>query len=49
MEAVIALVVSCIGAYFYNIDFCTLHTFISIALALCKIWIDYANDKTAKR
>lgn len=45
MVAVIGLITSFIGAYFYDLDFCTLYTFISIALELQK----YANDKTAKR
>lgn len=49
MEAIIVLFVSATGAYFCNIDFCVLHTFVSIAVALYKNWINYANDKTARR
>lgn len=49
MDAVIVLVASAIGAYFCNIDFCILHTFVGIAIALYKSWINYTNDKTAKR
>lgn len=49
MDAIIVLVVSTIGAHFCNMDFCTLHTFVSIAIALYKSWIDYTNDKTARR
>ena len=49
MDAIIVLVVSAIGATFCNIDFCTLHTFVSIAMSLYRCWIDYTNDKTARR
>lgn len=34
MDVIIGLVISALGAHFYKIDFCTLFTFISIALAL---------------
>lgn len=45
MDVVIVLVVSCIGSLFYDIDFCTLFTFISITNDLIK----YTDDKTASR
>ena len=45
MEVIIVLFVSCIGSFFYEIDFCTLFTFISIANEIIK----YTNDETAKR
>lgn len=44
MDAIIVLVVSAIGAVFYNIDFCTLHTFVSIAISLYRSWINYTKD-----
>lgn len=34
MDVIIGLVISALGAHFYKIDFCTLYTFVSIALAL---------------
>ena len=46
MEVIIVLIISAFGTVFYDIDFCTLHTFISIAVSLCAY---YANDKTTKR
>lgn len=49
MEAIIATVVSTLGAYFCKLDFCMLYTFVSLAVALYKSWINYANDKTTKR
>jgi len=49
MDAIIAFVVSSVGEYFYNLDFCALYTFVSIATALCKSFTDYSNDKTSKR
>lgn len=49
MTAVIGTVISFTGAYFYDLDFCTLYTFISIALELQKMISKHANDKTAKR
>ena len=49
MDAIIVLVISVIGAHFCNMDLCTLHTFVSIAVTLYKSWINYTNDKTAKR
>lgn len=49
MDAIIALVVSVLGYQFYGFDFCTLFTFISVANTLYKSWINYINDKTAKR
>lgn len=45
MDVIIVLFISCIGSYFYEIDFCTLFTFITVANDLCK----YTDDKTAKR
>ena len=45
MDAIIALVVSFLGYMCCDIDFCTLFTFVSIALSI----YDYINDKTAKR
>lgn len=48
MEAIIALVVSALGAHYCNLDFCTTHTFVSVAIALYKAWIDYADDKATK-
>ncbi len=49
MVAIIGTVISFIGAYFYDLDFCTLYTFISIALELQKNILKQTNDKTAKR
>lgn len=49
MDAIIALAVSIIGFLCCGIDFCTLFTFVSVAISLYKKWINYANDKTAKR
>lgn len=49
MTAVIGTVISFIGAYLYDLDFCTLYTFVSIALELQKNIIKHTNDKTAKR
>lgn len=49
MEAVIGLIISCIGAHFTGMDFCTLYTFISTALLLYKDFINHTNDKTALR
>lgn len=40
MKAIIALVVSFIGYVCYDIDFCTLYTFVSVALSL----YGYSND-----
>ena len=45
MDVIIVLLVSYIGSFFYGIDFCTLFTFIAIAIDLCK----YTDDKTARR
>ena len=45
MDVIIVFLVSCIGSFFYGIDFCTLFTFISIANEVTK----YTNDETAKR
>lgn len=45
MDVVIVLITSALASYFYDMDFCTLFTFISIANELYK----YTNDKTAKR
>lgn len=49
MEAVIGLVISLLGAYLYDMDFCTLFTFISLALEIQKSLIKNTNDETAKR
>lgn len=49
MDVIIALVISVIGCSCCNFDWGTLYTFVSIAISLYEIWIDYANDKTAKR
>ena len=49
MNVIIAVIVSIIGCTLYNIDFCTLHTFVSIAIVLSQKWTDYSNDKTALR
>ena len=46
MEVIIVLFISIVGTVFYDIDFCTLHTFISTAVSLCNY---FANDKTTKR
>lgn len=43
MAIIIALVISFIGYMCYGIDFCTLYTFVSIALSL----YDFTHDKTA--
>lgn len=34
MIAIIGLIISFLGAHLYNMDFCTLYTFISIALEI---------------
>lgn len=47
MVAIIGTIISLIGAYFYEMDFCTLYTFISIALELQLLLLKYTNDKTA--
>lgn len=49
MDAIIVLAISTMGCNFYNLDFCTLYTFISISNTLYKKWINYTIDKTAKR
>ncbi len=49
MDAIIALVISAIGYEFYNMDFCTLFTFVSVANTLYKNWINYTNDKATRR
>lgn len=41
MDAIIALVVSCMGYLCCGIDFCTLFTFVSTALSL----YSYTNEK----
>lgn len=45
MDIIIVLITSIIGAFFYDLDLCTLYTFISIANELC----NYTNERTAKR
>lgn len=49
MDVIIALAISILGAFFYAMDFCTMFTFVSIALALYKSWIKHTNDKTTRR
>lgn len=49
MEAIIVFVVSAVCAHFCDINFYTLHTVVSISVAIYKSWIDFTNDKTAKR
>ena len=49
LDAIIALAISAIGHVFCGIDFCMLYTFVSSAIVLYRNWIDYTNDKTAKR
>ena len=49
MDAIIVLIVSALGAFFCGMDFCTLHTFISIAVALTKEYEKYTKDKAARR
>ncbi len=49
MSAIIALVISAFGCKFYNIDFCTLFTFISVANTLYESWKNYTNDEATKR
>lgn len=49
MDAIIALAISIIGFLCCDIDFCTLFTFVSVAISLYKKWIDYTNDKAARR
>ena len=49
MEAIIIFVVSAVCAHFCDINFYTLHTVVSIAVAIYRSWIDYTNDKTARR
>lgn len=49
MDAIIALAISAIGCKFCSIDFCTLFTFVSVAISLYKNWIDYTNDKATRR
>ena len=49
MDVIIEVAVSAMGFSYCGIDFCTLFAFVSIAVALYKNWIDYTNDKTARR
>ena len=49
MDAIIVLAISALGYAFCGIDFCTLYTFVSTALTLYKNWLDYSNDKAARR
>lgn len=49
MDVIIVLIVSSIGAYFCDLDFCTLHTFVSIVVALAKECEKYTNDKFTRR
>lgn len=49
MQAIIGLTISALGYIFSGIDFCTLYAFVSVALDLYKGWIDYSNDKAARR
>lgn len=49
MDVIIVLVISIIGTVFCNLDFCTLHTLVGIAIALFRNWIDYTDDKTTRR
>lgn len=47
MEVIIGAIISMLGAYFGEMDFCTLYTFVSMGIALYKAWSDHTNDKTA--
>lgn len=49
MDAIIGVIISTLGSYFSDIDFCTLYTFISIALSIYRSWKDHTDDKTTKR
>lgn len=49
MEAIIGLVISILGYVCYGIDFCTLFTFVSVAIDIYKILADYTNDKATRR
>ncbi len=45
MGSAIGLVVSAIGAYFCDVGFCTLYTFVSISIALHDEWNRYQQIK----
>lgn len=47
MSAIIGAIASFLGAYFYDIDFCTMYTFVSIGISVCQEWFNHTNDKTA--
>lgn len=47
MSAIIGVIASALGTYFYDIDFCTMYTFVSIGISLFQEWTNYTNDKTA--
>lgn len=44
MKTRIGIIVSVIGAYFYDIDFCTLYTFVSVAILLYAELNNNTND-----
>lgn len=49
MGVVIGVTVSVIGAFLYDMDFCTLYTFISISIYAYKEWRHlHTNDKALK-
>ena len=47
MDVIIGVIISVIGSYLYRMDFCTLYTFITIGIAICRFWLEHTNDKTA--
>lgn len=49
MEAVIGLVISILGYESCGIDFCTLFTFVSVAIDIYKVLDSYTNDKATRR
>lgn len=40
MEAIIGIVISLTGYLCYGIDFCTLFTFVSVAITLYRSWLE---------
>lgn len=44
MMIILAIIVSAIASTYYDIDFCTIYTFITISLSLSKKWYDYTKD-----
>lgn len=49
MDVIIVLIIASIGTAFSETDFFVLQCCLSTALSLYRIWIDYTNDKTARR